>query len=205
MGLHLVHARHAAALATRFLYDALPPLGVKLDSFTTAVVGFALNEAAFSAEIIRGGILSVNRNQSIAAAAFGMKPFLTLRRIILPQAMRAILPGIANDTISVLKGTSVASVIFVNELTFRSQQIVGQNFKFFTVFAATGVIYLFMTSAIAGVQLLLERRFNFELERPPPGASAFDRMFGRRPNRRCGRSSLDSPAACGSGVADRED
>jgi len=93
--------------------------------------------------------------------------------------MRAILPGIANDTISVLKGTSVASVIFVNELTFRSQQIVGQNFKFFTVFAATGVIYLFMTSAIAGVQLLLERRFNFELERPAPGASAFDRMFGR--------------------------
>jgi polar amino acid transport system permease protein len=164
-----------------FLYDALPPLGVKLDSFTTAVVGFALNEAAFSAEIIRGGILSVNRNQSIAAAAFGMRPFLTLRRIILPQAMRAILPGIANDTISVLKGTSVASVIFVNELTFRSQQIVGQNFKFFTVFAATGVIYLFMTSAIAGVQLLLERRFNFELERPAPGASAFDRMFGRGP------------------------
>ena len=188
-----------------FLYDALPPLGVKLDSFTTAVVGFALNEAAFSAEIIRGGILSVNRNQSIAAAAFGMRPFLTLRRIILPQAMRAILPGIANDTISVLKGTSVASVIFVNELTFRSQQIVGQNFKFFTVFAATGVIYLFMTSAIAGVQLLLERRFNFELERPAPGASAFDRMFGRGPNRRCGRSSLDSTAAGGSGVADRED
>ncbi len=76
-----------------FLYDALPPVGIKLDTFTTAVLGFALNEAAFSAEIIRGGILSVNRNQSIAATAFGMGPFLTLRRIILPQAMRAILPG----------------------------------------------------------------------------------------------------------------
>lgn len=73
-----------------FIYDALPPLGIRLDTFTTAVLGFALNEAAFSAEIIRGGILSVNRNQSIAAASFGMKPFLTLRRIILPQAMRAI-------------------------------------------------------------------------------------------------------------------
>ena len=100
----------------------------------------------------------MNRNQSIAAAAFGMRPFLTLRRIILPQAMRAILPAMANDTIAVLKGTSVASVIFVNELTFRSQQIVGQNFKFFTVFTATGVIYLLMTSAIAGIQWLLERR-----------------------------------------------
>ena len=61
----------------------------------------------------------MNRNQSIAAASFGMKPFLTLRRIILPQAMRAILPGIANDTIAMIKGTSIASVIFVNELTFR--------------------------------------------------------------------------------------
>jgi polar amino acid transport system permease protein len=162
-----------------FLYDALPSVGIKLDSFTTAVIGFALNEAAFSAEIIRGGILSVNRNQSIAAAAFGMRPFLTLRRIILPQAMRAILPAMGNDTIAVLKGTSVASVIFVNELTFRSQQIVGQNFKFFTVFTATGVIYLMMTSAIAGVQWLLERRFNIELERPAPGTTALDRMFGR--------------------------
>ena len=162
-----------------FLYDALPSVGVKLDSFTTAVIGFALNEAAFSAEIIRGGILSVNRNQSIAAAALGMRPSLTLRRIILPQAMRAILPAMANDTIAVLKGTSVASVIFVNELTFRSQQIVGQNFKFFTVFTATGVIYLMMTSAIAAIQWLLERRFNIELERPAPGTTAFDRMFGR--------------------------
>lgn len=162
-----------------FLYDALPSVGIKLDSFTTAVIGFALNEAAFSAEIIRGGILSVNRNQGIAAAAFGMRPFLTLRRIILPQAMRAILPAMANDTIAVLKGTSVASVIFVNELTFRSQQIVGQNFKFFTVFTATGVIYLMMTSAIACFQWLLERRFNIELERPAPGTTVFDRMFGR--------------------------
>ena len=162
-----------------FLYDALPSVGIKLDSFTTAVIGFALNEAAFSAEIIRGGILSVNRNQSIAAAAFGMRPFLTLRRIILPQAMRAILPAMGNDTIAVLKGTSVASVIFVNELTFRSQQVVGQNFKFFTVFTATGVIYLMMTSAIAGIQWLLERRFNIELERPAPGTTALDRMFGR--------------------------
>jgi polar amino acid transport system permease protein len=167
-----------------FIYDALPPLGIKLDTFTTAILGFALNEAAFSAEIIRGGILSVNRNQSIAASAFGMKPFLTLRRIILPQAMRAILPGIANDTISMIKGTSIASVIFVNELTFRAQQIVGQNFKFFTVFAAAGVIYLIMTSGIAGLQILLERRFNFELERTPTDRSGMGRLFGfnfRRP------------------------
>ena len=164
-----------------FLYDALPSVGIRLDSFTTAVIGFALNEAAFSAEIIRGGILSVNRNQAIAAAALGMGPLLTMRRIILPQAMRAILPAMANDSIAVLKGTSIASVIFVNELTFRSQQVVGQNFKFFTVFAAAGVIYLALTSAIAAGQWLLERTFNIELERPAPGTTTLDRLFGRRP------------------------
>src|SRR6202166_4199408 len=145
-----------------FLYDALPVVGIKLDSFTTAVLGFLLNEAAFSAEIIRGGILSVDRRQSLAAASFGMGPFLTLRRIILPQAMRAILPGMANQTISMIKGTSIASVIFVNELTFRSQQIVGQNFKFFTVFAAAGIIYLVLTSAVALAQFYLEKYYSLE-------------------------------------------
>src|SRR4030088_257798 len=95
-----------------FLYDALPPLGIKLDTFTTAVLGFALNEAAFSAEIIRGGILSVNRNQSIAATSLGMGPLLAQRRLILPQAMRAMLPGVGNDTISMLKLTSIASIVF---------------------------------------------------------------------------------------------
>jgi len=164
-----------------FIYDALPAIGIRFNTFTTAVIGFALNEAAFSAEIIRGGILSVNRNQSIAAAAFGMGPLLTMRRIILPQAMRAIMPAIANDTVSMIKLTSIASVIFVNELTFRSQQIVGQNFKFFTVFAAAGIIYLVMTSAISLVQAALERRFNLEIDRSAQGDSALGRFFSFRP------------------------
>ena len=160
-----------------FLYDALPPLGIKLSSFTTAVVGFSLNEAAFAAEIIRGGILSVDRKQSVAAAAFGMGPWLTLRRIILPQAMRAILPALANQSISMIKGTAIASVIFVNELTFRAQQIVGQNFEFFTVFAAAGLIYLAMTSVVAMAQAHLERHFNPDRERT--GIGRLGRLFGR--------------------------
>jgi polar amino acid transport system permease protein len=155
-----------------FLYDALPAIGIRLDSFTTAVLGFTLNEAAFCGEIIRGGILSVDRKQSLAAASFGMGPFLTLRRIILPQAMRAILPAMANQIISLIKGTSIASVIFVNELTFRAQQIVGQNFKFFTVFAAAGIIYLALTSAVAVAQFYLERNFSAEGRRRPKAASA---------------------------------
>ena len=182
-----------------FLYDALPPLGLKLDSFTTAVLGFTLNEAAFCAEIIRGGILSVDRRQTIASAALGMGPFLTLRRITLPQAMRAILPALANQSISVIKGTAVASVIFVNELTFRSQQIVGQNFKFFTVFSAAGILYLVMTSAVAALQHELERRFNPDIERRPAGAPGpLRRLAGRLG---FARASTARPAGGGVAVA----
>src|SRR5271155_3756776 len=158
-----------------FIYDALRAVGIKLDTFTTAIIGFSLNEAAFCAEIIRGGVLSVNRSQAIAAAALGMPGALTLRRIILPQAMRAILPGIANQAISMIKSTSIASVIMVNELTFRAQQIVGQNFKFFTVFTAAALIYLAMTSCVAVSQIAAERRFDFLRER---GDGLFARLAG---------------------------
>jgi polar amino acid transport system permease protein len=143
-----------------FIFDALPAIGLKFDSFTTAVIGFSLNQAAFSAEVLRGGILSVNPQQGLAASSLGMGRFLTLRRIILPQAMRAILPAIANDTIGMLKLTSIASIIFVNELTFRAQGIVGENFKFFTVFAGAGAIYLAMTSVISALQLVLDRYYD---------------------------------------------
>src|SRR5260370_11261913 len=112
-----------------------------------------------------------------------------LRRIILRQAMRAIRPGMANDTIGMIKGTSIAWVIFVNELTFRSQQIVGQNFKFFTVFAAAGVIYLMLTSAISLLQSLLEHRFNHELEPAVRGAPRWRRVV------RWGPCSLPGPGA----------
>jgi polar amino acid transport system permease protein len=146
-----------------FIFDGLPVIGLKFDSFTTAVIGFTLNEAAFAAEIIRGGIVSVNPQQSVAAASLGMGPLLTLRRIVLPQSMRAILPALASDTIGMLKMTSIASVVFVSELTFRSQQIVGENFKFFTVFAGTAIIYLTLTSIISGVQAWLERSLDPEV------------------------------------------
>jgi polar amino acid transport system permease protein len=161
-----------------FVFDALPRLGIKFDPFATAVIGFALNEAAFAAEYMRGGIRAVNRNQSIAAASLGMGPFLTLRRIILPQAMRAILPQMSNATIAMLKGTSLASVIFVNELTFRAQQIIATNFDFFTVFTAAAVLYLVMTTVIALVQLVLERRLDLDLRKMGGGGSGFARMFG---------------------------
>ncbi len=163
-----------------FIFDALPLIGLRFDSFSTAVIGFALNEAAFSAEIIRGGILAVNSNQWVAASAYGLSYTKTLRRIILPQAMRAILPGIGNDVINMLKMTSLASVIFVAELTYRSQQIVGQNFRFFTVFGAAALIYLAMTSLVAVLQSWLEAKFDFERDRTVHSTGLAHRLVGWR-------------------------
>jgi len=158
-----------------FLYDVIPAIGIKLDPVSTAMIGFALNEAAFAAEIIRGSILSVSRNQSIAAAALGLPPLLAMRRIVLPQAMRSLLPGIGNQTISLIKSTSIASVIFVNELTFRAEQIVGQNFQFFKVFAAAGLVYLAITSAVAVLQAVLDKHFDYL--RDPAGDQAWPPAF----------------------------
>ena len=96
-----------------FLYDALPPWGIVLSPMTTAFVGFVINEAAYAAEIIRGGIVSVNRSQTLAAASLGMGRWLTAYRVVLPQALRAILPPMGNQAISLLKNSSLASVISV--------------------------------------------------------------------------------------------
>jgi polar amino acid transport system permease protein len=178
-----------------FIYDALPLVGIKLDNFTTAVVCFALNEAGFSGEFIRGGILSVNRTQIIAASALGLGPFLSLRRIILPQAMRAILPQIANSAISMIKGTSVASVIFVNELMFRSEQIVAENFKFFTVFTAAAIIYLAMTSVLAWLQAALENRFSLDRGRLPRRGGILSKFSVFRA-RTAAPTSLDATGVC---------
>src|SRR5947209_8774890 len=154
------------------LYALLPTAGITLSPFSTAVLGFALNEAAFSAEIIRGGLLSVGRDQTDAAASIGLGSLSTTRHVVLPQAMPAIIPALGNQSINLLKTTSLASVIAVNELTLRSEQIVADNFKFLSVFGAAGLLYLAVTTVMTGVQALLERRFD-----PRRGARGRRRSF----------------------------
>ena len=181
-----------------FIFNVLPLAGLRFDSFTAAVIGFALNEAAFAAELFRAGILSVSANQSVAAASLGMRPVTTLRRIVMPQAMRAILPGLGNDVIGMIKLTSIASVIFVNELTYSAQQVVGQNFKFFTVFGAAAVIYLTITSLVSLLQAWLERRFNFELDRTDEATTGWRRWLGlKAPSRAPEGAAAGCPAPAG--------
>ena len=164
-----------------FLYTALPTMGIRLGPVVTAMIGFTMNEAAFSGEIIRGGIKSVGKTQLVAASSLGMGPVLTLRRVIMPQALRAIVPALGNDAISMLKFTSLASVIAVNELTLRAQTIVATNFEFFPVFLAAGTMYLAATTLMGFGQSALERKF--ALDRPTtPQAGFWSRAvgFGRR-------------------------
>lgn len=145
-----------------FLYDVLPQWGIRLSSFTTAVVGLGLNEAAFSAEIIRGGLLAVGQSQLDAAASLGFSARQTLFSVQMPQALRVIVPTLANEAIAMVKNTSLASVIAVSELTLRSEQFVSVNFQFVPVFAAAGIIYLIATSSLVLVQRYCENAFDLD-------------------------------------------
>jgi polar amino acid transport system permease protein len=160
------------------LFDALPSIGLVIKPIPTAIIGFTLNEGAFFGEIIRGGIASVGKNQLLAAESLGMSPRVTRRRIVLPQALRAILPSLGNEFIALIKGTSLASVISVSELTQRSQFVASQSFVFFPVFAAAAVLYLAMTSVVAVGQLLLERRFSLDHVGRGGASSELHRWFG---------------------------
>lgn len=127
--------------------------------FTAAILGLGLNEAAYMAEIVRAGILSVDEGQSEAASALGMTRSLTMRRIVLPQAMRVVVPPTGNETISMLKTTSLASVIAYSELLQSAKDVYVVNFKVVQLLIAASLWYLFMTSVLTIGQFYIERYF----------------------------------------------
>ncbi|NIH86160.1 amino acid ABC transporter permease [Amycolatopsis granulosa] len=130
-----------------------------ISPFTAALLGLGLNEAAYMAEIVRGGILSVDAGQLEAASALGMSRTKTLRRIILPQAMRVIIPPTGNETIAMLKTTSLVVVIGYFELMTSAQQIYAQNYRIAPLLITAALWYLFMTTILTLVQMQIERRF----------------------------------------------
>jgi polar amino acid transport system permease protein len=145
-----------------FWYNVLPLIGIHTSAMATAIIGLALNEIAFMAEIIRGGLLAVKQTQRDAAAALGLKRWQVLHRVVIPQALRTIAPAMSNEAIIIVKNTSLASVITVGELTLRSEQVVSNNFEYVPVFAAAGALYLIATTGIVLVQWWLEARLNIE-------------------------------------------
>src|SRR5690349_1621125 len=127
--------------------------------FTAAILGLGLNEGAYMAEIVRAGIISVPEGQSDAAKSLGMTRLQTMRRIVLPQAMRVIIPPTGNETISMLKTSSLASVIVVTELLYASQLIYSVNFKTIQLLIVASVWYIVATSLLYIGQFYLERYY----------------------------------------------
>jgi polar amino acid transport system permease protein len=138
-----------------FSYPTTQLIGV----FTAAVLGLTLNQAAFSAEVIRGGILSVDHGQYEAAAALGLPRGRQIRRIILPQAMRSILPGAFNDVINLAKSTSVVYVLALPELFYTVQVIYRRNLEVVPLLMVATVWYLLILTVLSLLQRRVERRF----------------------------------------------
>jgi len=145
-----------------FAYDALPHIGIKLPAIMAAGLALACNEAPFIAEMLRSGVLGVDRGQVSAGQALGMTPVVLLRRVIAPQAIRTMIPAFGNESVSALKNSSLASVIAVQELTLRSTQLASSTFDFFSIFFASGLLYLVLTSAVSVIQLVVERRLDLD-------------------------------------------
>ncbi|TMR96323.1 amino acid ABC transporter permease [Nonomuraea basaltis] len=134
------------------------PVNALITPFTAAILGLGLNEAAYMAEIVRAGIGSVDRGQREAAEALGMRPALVYRRIILPQAARMIVPPTANETISMLKLTSLVLVIGLPDLLTSAQLIYGRNFQQIPLLIVASCWYLVLTTLLTFAQSRLERR-----------------------------------------------
>ena len=127
--------------------------------FAASLLGLGLNEAAYMAEIVRAGIQSVEEGQSEAASALGLSRAQALRRVVLPQAMRVIIPPTGNETISMLKTTSLVVVIAYSELLTSVQRIYSVNFRTIPLLIVAAIWYLFLTSILSIGQSFLERRF----------------------------------------------
>ncbi|MDH3740580.1 MAG: amino acid ABC transporter permease [Hyphomicrobiales bacterium] len=135
-------ARGIPALAILFLlYFGLVPLGIVFDAFTAGAIGLGMSAAGYIAEVFRAGIQAIHKGQREAALAVGMTPMMTFRYIILPQALRIILPPMLNMVIILLKDTSICSLISTDELMLRSKDLAMMSFLPMHLFLLAGAIY----------------------------------------------------------------
>ncbi len=144
-----------------FIYFGLPLfLGMRINRMTAAIASIAINSGAYLAEVVRGGIQSIDKGQHEAGRTLGMTPYQTMRYIIWPQAFKRIIPPMGNQFIISLKDTSLLSVIAISELTRRGQTIIATNFRPFEVWLMVGLLYLTMTLTISIVLRRMERRLD---------------------------------------------
>ena len=141
-----------------FVYFALPMVGILLPDLAAALLAFTLNYAAYFAEIFRSGIQSIERGQYEAAKTLGMTYIQTMRRIIIPQMLKRVLPPISNETINLVKDTSLIYILAMNDLLRVARTIVQREFDM-TPFVIAGVFYLAMTFVLTWVFNTLEARY----------------------------------------------
>lgn len=160
----------------------VPPLAAGL-------LALSLNEGAYASEIVRAGLLSIDSGQREAAYSLGMSPGYTMRRIVLPQAMKVIIPPMGNETISMLKNTSLLGVVAVGELYTQAAQISSQNLAQVELLVVASIWYLIMTTVLSVPQYYLERYYARGSSRNLPPTplqqlrATYERILGRRKDR----------------------
>ncbi|MCZ8522057.1 MULTISPECIES: amino acid ABC transporter permease [Paenibacillus] len=143
-----------------FIYLGLPVfLDIRIPAEVAGVAAISLNAGAYISEIFRGGINSIHRGQMEAARSLGMSKYLTMRLVILPQAIRRMTPAFVNQVIVSIKDTSLLSVIGIRELTQSGEIIIAENFRAFEIWGVVGIFYFIIIYALSWVARRLERRF----------------------------------------------
>jgi glutamine transport system permease protein len=142
-----------------FVYLAIPViLDIRIPAETAGVIAVSLNAGAYISEIFRGGIISISKGQSEAARSLGLSSYLTMRLVILPQAIRRMIPAFVNQFIVSLKDTSLLSVIGIRELTQTGEIIISTNFKVFEIWTTVAVFYFIIIYILSRLSRMLERR-----------------------------------------------
>jgi len=143
-----------------FFYFGLPSIGIRFSAFECGFLGLGIYTAAFIAETIRGGILSVHRGQMEAALASGMSYIMAMRLIVLPQAFRAVIPPLGNQTLNLIKNSSLVSTIAVYDILHTADSIGSQTFAYATTYTGAALLYLALTLPAAFTVNQLERRMH---------------------------------------------
>jgi polar amino acid transport system permease protein len=149
-----------ALVVLYIVYYGLPSIGVLFANFTAAAIGLTFTVAAYSSEMIRGGIQSVPMAQREAASALGLPRFVGFTRIVLPQGLRSSIPGLMGLAIQSFQGTSLAYSISVNELMSQAYQVSTVTFQYLSVYAITGAIYVVIAVPSTWLSMVVEKRLS---------------------------------------------
>ncbi len=147
-------------LQIMFFWLMLSSLGIFISALSTAILAIGINSCAYISQVVRSGISSVPRGQIEAAQTLGLSKYNITRYIVLPQALRIVIPALGNEFVTLIKESSLASTIGVLELYMRGGIIVSQAFNALTVYALVGLIYLAMTSVLSLIILKIEHSLN---------------------------------------------